>query len=359
PMPEIEHNAPRFYYRVYWRRDIDGSASNIEDVTDWKQSSVVIPNQPTFERYRIKVVAINERGEANVAAQEVNGWSGEDRPLDAPTNFTLKQIIDAKSALLSWNPINPFNVRGHFKGYQRTTQSQQFVAPDKPKFTWYQVNSDSGFPAVKLVWHPNVDGRPGSHFYAQYRRKGEPMFESTPNELYEDFIIVRGLDDIETYDMRIVAVDGDHTTASDTQEVTLHPQDGPYVRYKESVATSGWFIGMLLAVAFLLIVLILVCVIKKNRGGKYAVHEREALHGRHDYPDEVNAFPEYNQAAGRVPKSSISSDFRMPHESDTDSMAEYGDGDAGEFAEDGSFIGQYRPSRKEVTPSVPEPGTLV
>ena len=70
--------------------------------------------------------------------------------------------------------------------------------------------------------------------------------------------------------------------------------DSIIIKPKENVATAGWFIGMMLAIAFLLLVLIIVCIIKRNRGGKYAVHEREAAHGRTDYPEEPG-FHEYSQ----------------------------------------------------------------
>lgn len=63
---------------------------------------------------------------------------------------------------------------------------------------------------------------------------------------------------------------------------------------KENMATAGWFVGMMLAIAFLILVLILVCLVKRNRGGKYVVHEREAANGRHDYPEEPG-FHEYSQ----------------------------------------------------------------
>lgn len=58
------------------------------------------------------MVAFNQIGEANVAAQEVTGYSGEDVPLEAPSNFTLNQIIDERSAILSWNPVSPDSVQG-------------------------------------------------------------------------------------------------------------------------------------------------------------------------------------------------------------------------------------------------------
>lgn len=109
----------------------------------------------------------------------------------------------------------------------------------------------------------------------------------------------------------------------------------------ETVANAGWFIGMMLALAFIIILFIIICIIRRNRGGKYDVHDRELANGRRDYPEE-GGFHEYsqpldNKSAGR---QSVSSANKPGVESDTDSMAEYGDGDTG-MNEDGSFIGQY------------------
>lgn len=60
------------------------------------------------------------------------------------------------------------------------------------------------------------------------------------------------------------------------------------------MATSGWFIAMLLAMLFFIILLTIACFAKRNKTGKYAVHESETARGRHDYPDEPH-FPEYSQ----------------------------------------------------------------
>ena len=132
-----------------------------------------------------------------------------------------------------------------------------------------------------------------------------------------------------------------------------------------TLASTGWFIGMMFALAMLLLILVLVCIIKRNRGGKYAVHEREATHGRKDFSDDAG-FHEYSQPYVPVSlslslsplsplsviqlrlfisyltfpnrvgssrthsKASLGSEAKMPPpESDTDSMAEYGDGETG------------------------------
>ncbi|RVE47838.1 hypothetical protein evm_007469 [Chilo suppressalis] len=120
-MPQIEHNGPGFYYLVSWRRDIAGQQWDEAQVRDWQQSELLVPNTPTFEPYRIKVVAVNSKGTSNVTPVEVIGWSGEDVPMQAPSNFTLVQVTSGTSALLSWNPVSPESVRGHFKGYKIQT----------------------------------------------------------------------------------------------------------------------------------------------------------------------------------------------------------------------------------------------
>lgn len=506
PMPEIEHNAPKFHYRVYWKRDIAGEPWNSDDIIDWQKSELIIPNQPTFQPYRIKVIAINEKGEANVAPKEVVGYSGEDVPLQAPTNFTLVQVTASTSALLSWNAVSPDSVRGHFKGYkvqtwterdgeagmreihvkgdatralvnkfvphakniarvlvynsryngppseilsfdtpegvpgtvqsleaipmgssalylvwkkpeqpngiltgykiyyqtvkgtkvgdlierephisdpnqtsaklaglepgtkyrihikattnagegegyyiEQRTRGSQPVPPDRPKFRWYRLPSENGFASIKVVWLPNTgEGKPGSHFFVKYKLKDETIYEQTKNEMVEDFITIKGLKPGETYEFIVVAVDGEYMAESEPQDIETYSLDGPIIQPKENVATAGWFIGMMLAIAFLLLVLILVCIVKRNRGGKYAVHEREAAHGRHDYPDEPG-FHEYSQPLDNKShgRGSMSSDPKAAPESDTDSMAEYGEGDTEGMNEDGSFIGLYGKQKRQ------------
>uniref|UniRef100_A0A8C2HJW3 Neural cell adhesion molecule L1 n=1 Tax=Cyprinus carpio TaxID=7962 RepID=A0A8C2HJW3_CYPCA len=44
------------------------------------------------------------------------------------------------------------------------------------------------------------------------------------------------------------------------------------------IATQGWFIGLMCAIALLILVLLIVCFIKRNKGGKYPVKEKEDAH---------------------------------------------------------------------------------
>lgn len=97
---------------------------------------------------------------------------------------------------------------------------------------------------------------------------------------------------------------------------------------------APWFIFMMCAIAVIIVVVVLVCIVKRNRGGKYSVHEKEVAHGKDEY--EEPGFNEYNKPlSGRHSLSSL-----QHPESDEDSMADY-EADSSKFGEDGSFIGEY------------------
>lgn len=52
------------------------------------------------------------------------------------------------------------------------------------------------------------------------------------------------------------------------------------------------------------------------------------------------------QQPNRGSRTSLNSSVKGP-ESETDSMVEYGEGEASKFTEDGSFIGQYGAKKKK------------
>lgn len=120
---------------------------------------------------------------------------------------------------------------------------------------------------------------------------------------------------------------------------------------------ADWFIGMMCAIALVIVLAVLVFVVKRNRGGKYSVHEKEAAQGRDGDYDEGGGFNEYNKPLGphlhRGSRQSLTDSMHGPGESDTDSMAEYGEGDSSKFGEDGSFIGQYGAKRRREDPTSP------
>ncbi|XP_017465423.1 PREDICTED: neuroglian-like [Rhagoletis zephyria] len=213
--------------------------------------------------------------------------------------------------------------------------------PDKPIFDVNHVRGNDGTDHVKITWYPNSSKVPGSNFYVQYRLKGTNTFFSTPRDENQESTIVyiSGLDSEKTYEFRIVAVDGKYETPSELKEITPSGAFGlDPVGHLANFAP--WFIGMMCAIALIIVVVVLVCIVKRNRGGKYSVHEKEVAHGKDDYEDA--GFNEYNKplsAPYRGSRQSLSSSLHHP-ESDEDSMADY-EGDSSKFGEDGSFIGEY------------------
>lgn len=47
------------------------------------------------------------------------------------------------------------------------------------------------------------------------------------------------------------------------------PSPPAYTNNQADIATQGWFIGLMCAVALLVLILLIVCFIKRSRGGKY------------------------------------------------------------------------------------------
>uniref|UniRef100_A0A6V7JAT1 Uncharacterized protein n=1 Tax=Bracon brevicornis TaxID=1563983 RepID=A0A6V7JAT1_9HYME len=136
-MPQVQHNGPNFKYRVSYKRDIPGASWINEDINDWKINRLEINNQPTYERYKIKVMAINEMGESRVAPDIVIGYSGEDQPTEAPGNLTLIGEPTSTTAELSWSPVSPESVRGLLRGY---------------KFQiWTEEDGESGMKEIDVI----------------------------------------------------------------------------------------------------------------------------------------------------------------------------------------------------------------
>ncbi|XP_072402219.1 neuroglian-like isoform X2 [Diabrotica undecimpunctata] len=118
PLPKTEHAGPGFKYRVCFKQNIDGATYECTDIHNYSQNTYTVSNQPSFQQYKIKVIASNDIGDAEAEPIEVIGYSGESKPLEAPTNFTLLLVPDGRTGLFSWNPIPKESFRGHILGYK-------------------------------------------------------------------------------------------------------------------------------------------------------------------------------------------------------------------------------------------------
>ncbi|XP_029359081.1 neurofascin homolog (chicken) a isoform X2 [Echeneis naucrates] len=118
------------------------------------------------------------------------------------------------------------------------------------------------------------------------------------------------------------------------------------------IATQGWFIGLMCAIALIILILLIVCFIKRSRGGKYPgggcvtgltkclVRDKKDLPlDPVDQKDQDGSFDYHDEDNKPLQGSQTSLDGNVK-ESD-DSLVDYGEGGDGQFNEDGSFIGQY------------------
>uniref|UniRef100_A0A8D2ZH13 Neural cell adhesion molecule L1 n=1 Tax=Scophthalmus maximus TaxID=52904 RepID=A0A8D2ZH13_SCOMX len=106
------------------------------------------------------------------------------------------------------------------------------------------------------------------------------------------------------------------------------------------IATQGWFIGLMCAIALIILILLIVCFIKRSRGGKYPVRDKKDLPLDPVDQKEDGSFDYHSDEDNKPLQGSQTSLDGNVKESD-DSLVDYGEGGDGQFNEDGSFIGQY------------------
>uniref|UniRef100_A0A8C4I9F6 Neural cell adhesion molecule L1 n=1 Tax=Dicentrarchus labrax TaxID=13489 RepID=A0A8C4I9F6_DICLA len=113
PLLDLERNGPNLRYNVWWRRkELEEEWNNVTTM----ESKYVVQNTETYVPYEIKIQAMNEFGpgpESNV----VTGYSGEDKPTDAPTDLQMSKVDDT-TAHIHWKPVDLNSVQGEFKEYR-------------------------------------------------------------------------------------------------------------------------------------------------------------------------------------------------------------------------------------------------
>nr|XP_020470035.1 neuronal cell adhesion molecule-like isoform X4 [Monopterus albus] len=168
--------------------------------------------------------------------------------------------------------------------------------------------------------------------------------------------MVKGLKPGASYRVRVVARDPADPTVHSTDEVLVSVPAVP--SRQVDIATQGWFIGLMCAMALLILVLLIVCFIKRNKGGKYPVKEKEDAHQDPEIQpmkEDDGTFGEYRSMESDTEDHKPLKGSRTPSngtvrrdESD-DSLVDYGEGGDGQFNEDGSFIGQYSGKKEKDT----------
>ncbi|XP_075052198.1 neurofascin isoform X9 [Mixophyes fleayi] len=289
PLNSTQAYGPNLRYNVKWRQRHTGEAWS--NVTVWTNRHVVW-NTPVYTPYEIRVQAENEFGRAP-EPNTVIGYSGEDSP-SQPKNFRVSEP-NQEVIIVEWSA--PEHPNGNLTGYN---------------LYYYAFNGS---------------------------RKSKPVTETlSPNQTK---YTVKRTDPVSRYHFTLNARTQVGSSKPVTAETPLK-QDEAYTKNQVDIATQGWFIGLMCAVALLVLILLIVCFIKRSRGGKYPVREKkEVALGTEDQKDEDGSFDYSDEDNKPLQGSQTSIDGTIKQQESDDSLVDYGEGGEGQFNEDGSFIGQY------------------
>uniref|UniRef100_A0A1A8N364 Neurofascin homolog (Chicken) a n=1 Tax=Nothobranchius pienaari TaxID=704102 RepID=A0A1A8N364_9TELE len=396
PLRDLERNGPHLHYCVWWRRKDSGEDWN--NVTTYQSKHLVHPTG-TYVPYEIKIQARNEFGHGPVS-NVVIGYSGEDEPTDTPKNLQVSEVTNT-TAVIHWTPVHMSSVQGEFKEYRlyywRESSQLPGLAVSKEKKTrgFYTTVAEPSGLLADLVPYSN---------YKMFMVVANNHFESLPSNTVEfstkegvpgalRFFRInrRSLDTIHlewdkpqepngvliAYLLKYQTVNGSRlghlhgeTFLPNVTEFTLRLPNptsrynfmlaaltklGTGVVYSEEsphfsneayinqvdIATQGWFIGLMCAIALIILILLIVCFIKRSRGGKYPVRDKKDLPlDSVDQKDPDGSFDYHSDEDNKPLQGSQTSLDANAKESD-DSLVDYGEGGNGQFNEDGSFIGQY------------------
>ncbi|XP_041113922.1 neuronal cell adhesion molecule-like isoform X13 [Polyodon spathula] len=410
----IQSNGPGLQYKVHWKqKDVDDDWTS---VTVANVSKYIVSGTQTFVPYEIKVQALNDLGIAPEPSTVV-GYSGEDLPMAAPGNVRVR-VENSTLAEVHWEPVSLKSVRGHQKGYKIYywkegsvfKQSRRHVEkkiltfsgdkthgklPGLDPFSLYKLNvrvfngkgegppsPDEQFetpegvpsaPAFLKILNPMLDfltlewGAPSHHngLLTGYTLKYQPINSTHELGPLVKIIIpanetnwtLKNLNYSTRYKFYLHAQTSKGPGNIITEEaVTI--MDEAMASRQVDIATQGWFIGLMCAIALLILVLLIFCFVKRNKGGKYPVKEKEDAHPDPEIQpmkDDDGTFGEYRSLESDTEDHKPLKGSRTPSnrtvkkEDSDDSLVDYGDGGDGQFNEDGSFIGQYSGKKEKET----------
>ncbi|XP_060933781.1 neuronal cell adhesion molecule a isoform X4 [Limanda limanda] len=411
PLTGFQSNGPGLEYKVLWRqKDMDGewSSKNVANV-----SRFIVTGIPTFVPFEIKVQAMNDYG-SGPEPEPLIGYSGEDMPLSAPESVQV-MVHNSTLAEVHWEPVSFPSVRGKLQGYkvyyqrerglhetEKTTDEEEQVltfsgnrsegrlpglqpyslyilfitvvnsrgeGPQSPSKTFETPEGVPGPPSSLTVLNPSLDsltlewGPPMNNNgrLAGYTLKYQPV--NTTNELgpvkivtflaNETTITLSSLNSSMLYKFYLSAKTIKGSGPFITEEA-FTVMDTAVPSRQVDIATQGWFIGLMCAIALLILVLLIVCFIKRNKGGKYPVKEKEDAHQDPEIQpmkEDDGTFGEYSDTEDHKPLkgSRTPSNGTVRRDESDDSLVDYGEGGDGQFNEDGSFIGQYSGKKEKDT----------
>uniref|UniRef100_A0A8C0CR32 Neuronal cell adhesion molecule n=1 Tax=Balaenoptera musculus TaxID=9771 RepID=A0A8C0CR32_BALMU len=312
-------------YRIYYWKAQSSSTRNRRHIEkkiltfQGSKTHGMLPGLEPFSHYTLNVRVVNGKGEGPASPDRV--FNTPEGVPSAPSSLKIvNPTLD--SLTLEWEP--PSHPNGILTEYTLKYQPINSTHELGPLV-------DLKIPANKTRWtlkNLNFSTRYKFYFYAQ-------TVAGSGSQITEEAITTMD-------EAGILPPDVGAGKAMASRQV--------------DIATQGWFIGLMCAVALLILILLIVCFIRRNKGGKYPVKEKEDAHADPEIQpmkEDDGTFGEYSDAEDHKPLkkgSRTPSDRTVKKEDSDDSLVDYGEGVNGQFNEDGSFIGQYS-GKKEKEPA--------
>ncbi|NWY04506.1 NCHL1 protein, partial [Nothoprocta ornata] len=348
-------------YKVSWwktRNMLDGKRHHPEKhfltfVGD--RNYGMIPGLEPFSEFHLTVLAYNAKGDGPESSPVVF-----ETPEGVPEQPRSLRILnfDKDSITLSWGL--PRKANGHLTGYILQYQIINETHEIGP------LNNVTISNHSTLSWRlSNLSSSTKYKFYVRActaKGCGKPVTEegltmaqgskgigkiSEAVNPTQKFHPIEALEPGTEYTVRLVTKNW--VDNNSIFEDVIETRGRAYAGIYDGISTQGWFIGLMCAIALLTLLLLTVCFVRRNKGGKYSVKEKEDLHPdpeAQSIKDEI--FGEYSDSDEKPLKGShqsINGDIKATESAD--SLVDYGEGEHGMFNEDGSFIGAYSGSKEK------------
>uniref|UniRef100_A0A674MH00 Neural cell adhesion molecule L1 n=1 Tax=Takifugu rubripes TaxID=31033 RepID=A0A674MH00_TAKRU len=240
--------------RLQWESRAQEPENIVMVQTGANEEKKSITNLRPYCHYDLAISAFNSKGEGPLS-EKTSFMTPEGVP-GPPMSMQMTSPSESEITL-HWTP--PSKPNGILLGYSLQYRKSEHDSTVIPSNTQHEVYECSVYAAIDKTEMVNSSLQffqlqgltPGSHYRLLFTYKN--------NTFWETEIQTKG-----------------------TSTISVQP----------SFATQGWFIGVVSAVVLLLLVLLILCFIKRSKGGKYSVKDKE------DGPMDSEARPMKDETFG-------------------------------------------------------------